>query len=160
SFGPGPWHAMIWTTTPWTLPANVAIAAHPELVYAGIRYVEPETGRSIQTILAAELVRKVMGLRNVTEFAEVGRCKGRELEHARYRHVFLERTGPIVLANYVSAEDGTGLVHTAPGHGAEDYRTGQEYGLPTISPVDESGRFTPEAPAVLVGQNVFQANPK
>jgi isoleucyl-tRNA synthetase len=157
-WGDGPWHAMIWTTTPWTLPANVAIAAHPDLEYAGVRYVDPESGQTVHTILAAELVGKVMGLKNVTNFVELGRVRGRELEHARYRHVFVEREGPIVLAEYVTVEDGTGLVHTAPGHGAEDYRTGQKYDLPTLSPVDEAGRFNDEAPAWLAGQNVFAAN--
>src|SRR5262249_22592135 len=77
AWGPGPWHAMIWTTTPWTLPANVAIAAHPDLIYAGVRYVEPDTGRSVRTILAADLVAKVMALRGVAEFEEVGRCRGK-----------------------------------------------------------------------------------
>ncbi len=154
-----PWHAMIWTTTPWTLPANVAIAAHPDLEYVGVRYDDPKSGQTVQTILAAELVDKVMGLRKIETYTEVGRVKGRDLEHARYRHPFIERTGPIVLAGYVSVEDGTGLVHTAPGHGTEDYQTGQTYGLPTLSPVDAKGRYTDEAPPELVGQGVFQANP-
>ena len=159
SWGEGPWHAMIWTTTPWTLPANVAIAAHPELEYTGVRYDDPQTGQATRTILASALVAKVMALRGVMDYAEVGRCRGRDLDHAQYRHVFLDRTSPIVLAPYVSAEDGTGFVHTAPGHGAEDYRTGQQYGLPTLSPVDASGRFTAEAPADLVGKTVWQGNP-
>jgi isoleucyl-tRNA synthetase len=159
-WGPGPWHAMIWTTTPWTLPANVAIAAHPDLVYVGLRYVDPATAEPVQTILGADLVARVMGLRGVTTFEELGRCRGKDLEQARYRHVFIDRESPIVLASYVSVEDGTGLVHTAPGHGTEDYQTGQSYGLPTLSPVDASGRFTAEAPPGLVGEQVFQANPK
>ena len=99
-----------------------------------------------------------MGLRQITEFAEVGRCRGRELEHSEYRHPFIDRVSPIVLANYVSVEDGTGLVHTAPGHGAEDYQTGRVYRLSVLSPVDESGRFTAEAPDWLTGQQVFAAN--
>jgi isoleucyl-tRNA synthetase len=155
----GPWHVMIWTTTPWTLPANVAIAAHPNLQYAGVRYLDPVSGQTIHTILAAELVGKVMSLGGVSEFEEVGRLTGKELEHARYAHSFIDRTGPIVLADYVSVEDGTGLVHTAPGHGTEDYRTGQQYGLPTLSPVDASGRYTDEAPEFLRGKAVFAANP-
>ena len=159
AWGAGPWHSMIWTTTPWTLPANVAIAAHPELNYSGIRYVDPASGETVHTILASELVTKVMGLRGVAEFQEVGRVSGKTLEHARYQHVFVDRTGPIVLADYVSADDGTGLVHTAPGHGAEDYRTGQQYSLPTLSPVDASGRYTDEAPEFLRGKGVFAANP-
>ena len=158
-FGDGPWHVMIWTTTPWTLPANVAIAAHPDLFYTGIRYTDPKSGEQIKTILAADLVKQVMVLRGVTDYEEVARCFGRDLEHARYRHVFIDRTGPIVLADYVTVADGTGLVHTAPGHGAEDYRTGQAYGLPTLSPVDESGRYTSEAPEEVVGKTVFAADP-
>ncbi|MDB5351646.1 MAG: isoleucyl-tRNA synthetase [Planctomycetota bacterium] len=159
SFGPGEWSALIWTTTPWTLPANVAIAANEHLDYAGIRYTDPKTGATHQVILAADLAAKVMGLGGVSEYQEVARCKGRDLAGARYRHVFIDRESPIVMAQYVSAEDGTGLVHTAPGHGAEDYQTGQKYGLPTLSPVDDAGRFTDEAPAELVGKGVFQANP-
>ncbi|WP_165066536.1 isoleucine--tRNA ligase [Paludisphaera rhizosphaerae] len=157
---PEDWRAMIWTTTPWTLPANVAIAAHPDLTYAGVRYTDPDTGATVRTILAADLVEKVMGLRKIADHVEVGRCKGRELEHAEYHHPFLERVSPIVLANYVSAEDGTGFVHTAPGHGGEDYQTGKAYQLPVLSPVDPAGRFTAEAPEWLVGQYVFAANPK
>jgi isoleucyl-tRNA synthetase len=160
SLGDGPWHAMIWTTTPWTLPANVAIAVHPDLDYAGVTYDDPETGQTVHTILAADLVHKVLGTRGVANIHEVARFKGRELDGATFRHVFLPREGVIVLADYVSAEDGTGLVHTAPGHGTEDYQTGQKYGLPTLSPVDETGRFTDEAPARLVGKNVFAANPE
>ncbi len=154
----GPWHVMIWTTTPWTLPANVAIAVHPELEYAGVRCVDPKTGQAVHTIIAAELVAKVMGLRQIVAFTELGRCRGKELEHSEYRHPFIDRVSPIVLANYVSVEDGTGLVHTAPGHGAEDYQTGRAYRLSILSPVDESGRFTSEAPDWLTGQQVFAAN--
>jgi isoleucyl-tRNA synthetase len=154
-----PWHAMIWTTTPWTLPANVAIAVHPDVTYAGVRYTDPANGQSVRTILAADLVAKVMALRQVKGYEEVGRCRGRDLEHAEYRHPFVDRTSPIVLAGYVSVEDGTGLVHTAPGHGAEDYQTGRAYQLSVLSPVDESGRFTAEAPEWLTGQQVFAANP-
>ncbi len=159
AWGDGPWHAMIWTTTPWTLPANVAIAAHPDLDYAGIRYTDPTTGAQVQTILAADLVAKVLGLRKITEHTELGRVKGRVLEHAEYRHVFIDRVSPIVLAAYVTVEDGTGLVHTAPGHGTEDYQTGRQYQLPTLSPVDAAGKYTDEAPDWLRGKTVFAANP-
>ena len=154
----GPWSILIWTTTPWTLPANVAVAVHPDLEYAGIRYIEPKTGEARQTLVAADLAAGVMARRKI-EFTEVGRCRGRELEGALYRHPFIDRESPIVLAQYVSAEDGTGLVHTAPGHGAEDYQTGRTYKLPVLSPVDESGRFTAMAPDWLTGQQVFAANP-
>lgn len=159
AWGNGPWHLMIWTTTPWTLPANVAIAAHADVPYVGLRYTDPATGQGVQSVLAADLVSRVMGLRGVTDFAEVGRVQGRELEGVQYRHVFLDRTGPVVLAPYVTVEDGTGLVHTAPGHGTEDYQTGLAYDLPVLSPVDPSGRYTSDAPANLVGENIFKANP-
>ncbi len=85
---------------------------------------------------------------------------GADLEGVRYRHVFLDRESPIVLAGYVTVEDGTGLVHTAPGHGTEDYQTGLAYNLPTLSPVDPSGKYTDEVPANLVGEHVFKANPQ
>ena len=158
-FAEAPWSALIWTTTPWTLPANVAIAAHENLDYAGVRHADPKTGEPRAVILAEALVEKVMAAGGVSDYEIVARCKGRDLEHATYRHVFLDREGPIVLAPYVSAEDGTGLVHTAPGHGTDDFTTGQRYGLPTLSPVDDAGRFTDEAPAELAGKGVFQANP-
>jgi isoleucyl-tRNA synthetase len=112
----------------------------------------------VRTILAADLVPKVMSLAKISDFQMLGRCQGKELEHLEYRHPFSDRISPIVLANYVSVEDGTGLVHTAPGHGTEDYQTGRTYQLSVLSPVDPSGRFTNEAPEWLVGQQVFAAN--
>ena len=160
SWGVGPWNAMIWTTTPWTLPANVAIAVHPELDYIGLRYRRPDMEPYQYTILAAALATKVMKLAGVEDYEEVGRLKGRELENVRYRHVFIDRESPVVMADYVSDTDGTGLVHTAPGHGAEDYQTGRNYNLPTLSPVDASGRYNDEAPENLRGKGVFQANPE
>ena len=153
-------NVMIWTTTPWTLPANVAVAYHPALEYHLVRYSEPETGRLIHTIMAGPLVEKVMGLAGVTGQEILAQFTGKQLADVKYQHVFLDRISPLVNADYVSAEDGTGLVHTAPGHGADDYHTGLVHGLPLISPVDPSGRFTDEAPAEVVGMQVFAANPK
>jgi isoleucyl-tRNA synthetase len=159
AWGEGPWNLLIWTTTPWTLPANVAIAAHPDVEYAGVRFEDPESGKPVQAILAAPLVERTLALKGVSQWQTLGRCTGRALEKTTYRHVFIDRTSPVVLADYVTVEDGTGLVHTAPGHGIEDFRTGIHYGLPVLSPVDESGRFTAEAPAELLGKGVFEANP-
>ena len=84
---------MIWTTTPWTLPANTAVAVHPELTYAGIRYVDQASGDTIHTILAADLAPKVMALRGL-EFSELGRCRGKDLEGLEYHHPFIDRTSP------------------------------------------------------------------
>ncbi len=160
-WGEGPWHVMIWTTTPWTLPANVAIAAHPDLDYDRIRYTDPKSGTTVFTILASALVAKVMGLKEVSKFERLGQCKGRDLENLKYRHVLTDREGILVLAPYVTVEDGTGLVHTAPGHGADDYKTGLAYGLDVLSPVDSSGRFVEAVgvPAEVVGVQIFKANP-
>ena len=158
SFEPGPWHAMIWTTTPWTLPANVAIAAHPRLAYCRVRYTDPDTGATVQTILARDLAARVLALRGVEHFEVLGEMPGNVLEGLTYNHPFLDRVGRFVLAEYVSADDGTGLVHTAPGHGTDDYNTGRVNGLPTISPVDASGRFDDTAPEWLAGKPVFASN--
>jgi isoleucyl-tRNA synthetase len=158
--GSGPCHVMIWTTTPWTLPANVAIAYHPDIEYALVRYRAAESEQEITTVLAASLVEKVMGVAGAESFEVLARAPGKSFADVKYRHVFLDRVSPLVNAAYVSAVDGTGFVHTAPGHGAEDYQTGLAHGLPLISPVDPSGRFTDEAPAELVGLQVFAANPK
>ena len=128
--------------------------------YAGVRYTDPATGQTRPTDPRGRPGREGHGLRQVDRVTEeLGRCRGRDLEHSEYRHPFIDRVSPIVLAGYVSVEDGTGLVHTAPGHGAEDYQTGRAYQLSVLSPVDESGRFTAEAPEWLTGQQVFAANP-
>ena len=148
---------LIWTTTPWTLPANLAIAVHPDFDYALVDCVD-SAGQHRRLILAAGLldsVAKVAGLSYVTV---LGTCKGKQLEGLTYRHVFLERTSPVVLADYVTLDDGTGCVHTAPGHGREDFLTGQRYGLEPLSPVDPTGRFT-EAGGPFAGQQVFEADP-
>ena len=148
AWGPGPWHAMIWTTTPWTLPANVAIAAHPDLDYVGLRYTDPDDRPARPDDPRGRAGRQGDGPPGRDRLRRGRPLQGADLEHASYRHVFLDRESPIVLAPYVTVEDGTGLVHTAPGHGAEDYQTGLAYGLPTLSPVDASGRYTDEVPRI------------
>ncbi len=130
---------VIWTTTPWTLPANLAVAFHPDFVYAAVE-VEGEL-----LILARELVDKVMAELGMTDYAVVATFSARGLERRNCRHPFLDRNSLMVLADYVTAEAGTGCVHTAPGHGADDYLTGLRYGLEVLSPVDSEGRYTAEA---------------
>ena len=136
---------MIWTTTPWTLPANVAIAVHPEHEYTAVRYRHPKTQKEEITILADKRVEIVMSQFGVQDYHCLGKVQGRSLEGRKSRHPFIDRVSAIVLADYVTLSDGTGCVHTAPGHGQEDYLTGIKYRLPMLSPVDEKGVFTAEA---------------
>ncbi|MBI3003690.1 MAG: isoleucine--tRNA ligase [candidate division NC10 bacterium] len=149
-------HFVIWTTTPWTLPANQALALHPRLLYG---LVETPAG---VLLLARDLVGRCMqefGFQEGDYTVRDGAWAGAELEGVRCRHPWLERQVPIVLGDYVTLDQGTGVVHTAPGHGAEDYETGIKYGLPIDNPVDDLGRFTPETP--LFGElSVWEANPK
>ena len=137
---------LVWTTTPWTLPGNVATAVHPSLEYALVE----ANGRA--GIVAASLAEK-LGYTTV-----LGKAKGSKLEKHEYFHPITDRKCPIVLAGYVTLEQGTGCVHTAPGHGRDDFFTGLKYDLPVVCPVDEAGRFTDEAPA-YAGKKVLDANP-
>jgi isoleucyl-tRNA synthetase len=141
---------VIWTTTPWTLPANLAIAAHPDFIYAAV-----DIGGEV-LVLAADLAPGLLSLWGL-EGQEILRVKGRRLEGAVCRHPWLERDSQVILANYVTLEAGTGLVHIAPGHGQEDYDSGLKYGLTPYSPVDDGGRFTQEVPE-FAGQPVWAAN--
>ncbi|HEY4717211.1 MAG TPA: isoleucine--tRNA ligase [bacterium] len=148
---------VIWTTTPWTIPANLAIALHPDLEYSA---VETEKGGRV-IILAKELIERVMKELSAEKYEIIASFSGKKLagteEHAK--HPIYERDSKLVLAGYVSKEDGTGCVHTAPGHGEDDYKTGRAYNLEILSPVDSRGRFTQEAP-FFEGENVFKANQK
>jgi len=158
--GDEPVSVLIWTTTPWTLPANRAIALHPYNDYVAVRWNDPNTGRPEVVILAAERIDAVMQAVGVTEFTKLNSRRGSELEGLKYRHCLdPERACPIVLANYVTLDDGTGCVHTAPGHGREDYLTGLEYDIEIASPVDQAGCFTEEA-KVFAGMKVWNANPE
>jgi len=150
---------LIWTTTPWTLPANLAIALSEAAEYAAIRYRDPVTSRAEVVIFAEDLVDSVMARLGIQGYERLGRCPGKQLEGRTYRHFFTNRPCPIVLAPYVSLAEGTGCVHTAPGHGREDYETALQYGLEIFSPVDEAGRLTEEA-GEFAGMHVFDADPK
>ncbi|HZZ44029.1 MAG TPA: isoleucine--tRNA ligase [Tepidisphaeraceae bacterium] len=159
-FAGTPTFFLVWTTTPWTLPANLAIAAGPEVNYALVEYVRE--GQKRIGILAADLVERVMGdLKAVESFKVLGETlTGHELsERAEYRHPFLEYKGRILTAEYVTTTDGTGLVHTAPGHGADDYETGVKHGLPVYSPVLANGRYDETVPEFLRGKSTKEANP-
>ena len=150
---------LIWTTTPWTLPANLAIALHPDYTYAAARYRDPATEKDRVILLARDLVAQALALIGVTEHEEVGTHRGASLQGLTYRNRLSDRTSPLVVADYVTLKEGTGCVHTAPGHGREDHLTGLKYGLEPLSPVDEAGVFTEEA-GDFAGMNIFAANPK
>ncbi|MFH0771878.1 MAG: isoleucine--tRNA ligase [Candidatus Omnitrophota bacterium] len=145
-------YLIIWTTTPWTLVANVAVAVHPGLSYVSIKVGE-ET-----YLLAKDLLDSVAGKVGLKDYRVLGEFKGKDIEDLVYDHPFLKREGKVVLADYVSSEEGTGCVHTAPGHGMEDFLTGQRYGLPTIMPVDEKGLFRKGEAGEFDGMHIFKAN--
>jgi isoleucyl-tRNA synthetase len=149
---------VIWTTTPWTLPANLAIAAGPDVDYAFVQY--EHEGEVRVDVIAVDLVEKVFARRSAsTPHSTLATAKGRDLEGLEYLHPFADRTGKVLLAEYVTTTDGTGLVHTAPGHGEEDYETGNKYGLDVYCPVQANGKYDSTVPSWLAGLNVWQANP-
>ncbi len=144
-------NVIIWTTTPWTLPANLGIAFHPDFVYACVG-VNGE-----KWIIAKELVEKVMKECGIEEYSILGEFSAAALEGKHCRHPFIERDSLLMLADYVTTDAGTGCVHTAPGHGADDYLTGLRYGLEPFSPVDDEGVYTAEA-GVYAGKSVPAVN--
>lgn len=131
--------AVIWTTTPWTIPANLAVAVHPDFEYAVVDFGQD------RYILAAELLEHVVATIGIDGYSIVKKVKGKELEGLVFQHPIYERESPVVFADYVTLTEGTGIVHTAPGHGREDFMTGQANGLDVLCPVDERGHFTAEA---------------
>lgn len=144
-------YLVIWTTTPWTLVANVAVAAHPDFIYS---YVKTQKGN---LILAEDLLSQVLSQVGIDKYELIKKVRGKDLEGLIYNHPFILRKGRLVLADYVSKNEGTGLVHTAPGHGNEDYLTGLKYNLDIVMPVDAKGNFDTTA-GELKGLNVFDAN--
>lgn len=154
-----PLFAVIWTTTPWTLPANRGIAVHPQFDYSVVEHGEGANKEYL--LLATDLVESVMRRAGATVWKTLRTVKGEQLENLRVKHPFntgQAATVPIVLGEHVTLEAGTGLVHTAPGHGHEDYGIGVKYGLEIENPVGPDGRFLPRVP-LFGGQNVFEANP-
>lgn len=143
---------VIWTTTPWTLPANLAVALHPDFSYAAV-----QVGEEVW-LMAEELIESVMQAASAPEYEKIAVFPSSKLEGRKCRHPFLDRDSQIVFADYVTLETGSGCVHTAPGHGREDYLTGMRYGLEVLSPVDDRGVFTQEAGA-YAGLKIGEANP-
>ena len=142
---------VVWTTTPWTLPANVAIAAHSDYEYVAVLI-----GSEIY-VVAEGLLESFVNKLGIKDHKAVGKFKGKVLEGIICKHPFVDREVPVVLDNYVTLEQGTGLVHIAPGHGEEDYQVGLKYKLPIVMPVDEKGYFTKEA-GKYAGKRFDEAN--
>jgi len=130
---------VIWTTTPWTIPANLAVAFHPTFTYVVAR---TEKGH---LVLIKDLLEKTMEKCGIASYQVVKEFPGKEAEYIKFKHPIFDRESLAVLADYVTTEDGTGVVHTAPGHGRDDFMTGQKYGLAVLCPVDERGILTAEA---------------
>jgi len=147
-----PLSIVIWTTTPWTLPANLAIAVHP-----AVEYAVADLGAE-RILAAASLLGAVAEAAKLPPVPVVARLAGARLEHLQARHPFIDRAAPVVLAEYVTTDSGTGCVHTAPGHGLEDYQTGLKYGLEIYCPVGADGRFVNDGrvPADLVGLSTLE----
>jgi len=147
-----PLFVMIWTTTPWTLPANTGLSFHPEETYVAAMI------DGSYSIVAEKLLGSVLAARKLTAGDVIPLSKA-DLESLSVKHPWIDRESRVVFGRHVTMDTGTGIVHTAPGHGMEDYQVGLEYGLEQLSPVDDRGRFTQDVPE-FAGMNVFEANPK
>ncbi|MBI5190115.1 MAG: isoleucine--tRNA ligase [Nitrospirae bacterium] len=151
-----PVNAVIWTTTPWTLPANLALSVHPEFTYLLVEANGSETDIGL-LIVAADLADGCMKAFGAAGYETLLTLKGSDLEGINFRHPFIDRLSPVLVGEHVTLEAGTGIVHTAPGHGQEDYEVGLKYGLEIYTPVDDKGKFMPEVEG-FAGQYVFKAN--
>lgn len=150
---------VIWTTTPWTLPANLGIAVHPQFTYLRGPFTHSERGTTEDFVIARELIESFTAKTGFAPSGDLAELKGADLEGAEAQHPFLPRRSRVILADFVTAETGTGAVHIAPGHGSEDYLAGQQNGLGLLSPVDDEGRFTEEVGVdFLVGKHVHESN--
>jgi isoleucyl-tRNA synthetase len=152
--GEGPISVVIWTTTPWTLPANQAVALNPEFEYVVVECRD----QGERLLLADALMKDVMLRCDIENYRVVAYGKGSDFEGLLLQHPFYDRAVPVILGDHVTLETGTGAVHTAPGHGQEDYVVGQRYGLPVDNPVADDGKFLPNTP-LFGGEHVMNANP-
>ena len=151
--GQGPLFVVIWTTTPWTLPANQAVALNPELDYAIVQAGER------RFLVAEGLMKEALGRWGLNDYRVIGYGKGEAFEGLMLKHPFYDREVPIILGEHVTLDAGTGAVHTAPGHGLEDYVVGQKYHLKVDNPVLGNGCFNEDTP-LFAGEHVFSANDK
>lgn len=146
---------VIWTTTPWTLPANLAVSVHPDFDYAFVTC--SIYGVEQLLVVANDLVEQAMQRYGIDAYTVVAMLKGAQLEHALLAHPFMDRQVPVICGEHVTAESGTGCVHTAPGHGVDDFVVGQKYGLEVFNPVGANGVFYDSLP-LFGGQHVLKAN--
>ena len=147
--------AVIWTTTPWTLPANMAVSLHPEFDYVLVR---AKTSSGIFNLILADALHKdALDRYGADEYKIIGRCKGQALENQLLQHPFYSRQVPVILGDHVTTEAGTGAVHTAPGHGQDDFIVGNKYGLEVYNPVGGNGVFLPDT-ELFAGLHVNKAN--
>ncbi|MGZ5012724.1 MAG: isoleucine--tRNA ligase [Methylobacter sp.] len=153
--GSGPLSVVIWTTTPWTLPANQGVALNPDLEYAVVQC--EKDGNRERLVIAEALLKDAMLRYDIENYHVIAYCKGAALEHQLLQHPFYNRQVPIILGDHVTTEAGTGAVHTAPGHGQDDYVVGLKYGLPVDNPVGNDGIFLPST-EIFAGEHVFSAN--
>jgi len=155
--GEGDIAAVIWTTTPWTLPANQAVALHPDFTYDLIQ-VETEHG-PVRLILENSLAESALQRYGFADSKRLASCQGQALEHLLVKHPFYDKQVPIILGDHVTTETGTGAVHTAPGHGQDDFIVGNRYGLEVYNPVGGNGVFLPDT-EIFAGLHVNKANPE
>ena len=155
SVGEGPLSVVIWTTTPWTLPANRAVAVHAELDYVVVQARGEHGPRRL--VLAEALYNDAVERYGLSDVEVVARCQGVDLEHAQLQHPLYEMQVPVILGEHVTTESGTGCVHTAPGHGQDDFVVGQRYGLEVANPVADNGVFKADTP-LFAGMHVSKAN--
>jgi isoleucyl-tRNA synthetase len=152
---PTPIAMVIWTTTPWTLPANRALSISPELDYSLVEFEQQGVIRAV--VLADVLVEACMSRYGAKEHKVLGKVKGAELELLRFNHPFYGFDVPVILGDHVTTDAGTGVVHTAPGHGQDDFVIGLKYGLEVANPVGDNGVYKPDT-EIFAGQHVFKAN--
>ncbi|MDX8393677.1 MAG: isoleucine--tRNA ligase [Mariprofundales bacterium] len=154
---------VIWTTTPWTIPANLAVSVGANIEYSLVRIDDAGSCANVDSgaylLLAEDLRAQTMDNIGIKTHSVIGLCRGSDLDNLQFRHPYLDQNAPILVGDHVTLDAGTGCVHTAPGHGQEDFIIGQKYGLDVFNPVDDAGIFVAETP-VVAGMHVFKANAK
>ena len=153
--GEGDIAVVIWTTTPWTLPANQAVCLSPKLEYEIVQ--TEKDGVKQRLILASDLVKDCMDRFGIDHYHALGYCKGAALEYLKLQHPFYDRQVPVILGDHVTTDSGTGCVHTAPGHGVDDFNVGKQYDLDVVNPVGANGVYL-EGTEIFAGEHVFKAN--